>query len=113
MYVSSKNGVMTAVFSVQSEEARAALESQMYTLRENLELRELKVDAVEVNVSDFDFSHSDQQTMNGDQSKADNGNGRQMKFEFESSEEAVSNEEKEAVRKQVMRDNGSQIDFTA
>ena len=38
-----------------------------------------------------------------------------MKFEFddESSEEAVSNEEKEAVRKQVMRDNGSQIDFTA
>ena len=113
--VSSKNGVMTAVFSVQSEEAKAALESQMYTLRENLELRELKVDAVEVNVSDFDFSHSDQQTMNGDQSKADNGNGRQMKFEFddESSEEAVSNEEKEVVRKQVMRDNGSQIDFTA
>lgn len=113
--VSSKNGVMTAVFSVQSEEAKAALESQMYTLRENLELRELKVDAVEVNVSDFDFSHSDQQTMNGDQSKADNGNGKQMKFEFddESSEEAVSNEEKEAVRKQVMRDNGSQIDFTA
>lgn len=70
--VSSKNGVMTAVFSVQSEEAKAALESQMYTLRENLELRELKVDAVEVNVSDFDFSHSDQ-TMSGDQSKADNG----------------------------------------
>lgn len=113
--VSSKNGVMTAVFSVQSEEAKAALESQMYTLRENLELRELKVDAVEVNVSDFDFSHSDQ-TMNGDQSKADNGNGKQMKFDFDdeaSSEEMISNEEKEAVRKQVMRDNGSQIDFTA
>lgn len=112
--VSSKNGVMTAVFSVQSEEARAALESQMYTLRENLELRELKVDAVEVNVSDFDFSHSDQ-TMSGDQSKADNGNGKQMKFDFDdnSSEEIISNEEKEAVRKQVMRDNGSQIDFTA
>ena len=113
--VSSKNGVMTAVFSVQSEEAKAALESQMYTLRENLELRELKVDAVEVNVSDFDFSHSDQ-TMSGDQSKADNGNGKQMKFDFDdeaSSEEMISNEEKEAVRKQVMRDNGSQIDFTA
>ena len=55
--VSSKNGMMTAVFSVQSEEAKAALESQMFTLRENLELRELKVDAVEVNVSDFDFSY--------------------------------------------------------
>lgn len=39
-----------------------------------------------------------------------------MKFDFDdeaSSEEMISNEEKEAVRKQVMRDNGSQIDFTA
>ena len=113
--VSSKNGMMTAVFSVQSEEAKAALESQMFTLRENLELRELKVDAVEVNVSDFDFSRSDQ-AMHGGQSKADDGNGKQMKFDFgddSSDESAISNEEKEAVRKQVMRDNGSQIDFTA
>lgn len=112
--VSSKNGMMTAVFSVQSEEAKAALESQMFTLRENLELRELKVDAVEVNVSDFDFSHSNQM-MGGEQSKADNGNGKQMKFDFgdETSDEIVSSEEKEAVRRQVMRDNGSQIDFTA
>lgn len=113
--VSSKNGMMTAVFSVQSEEAKAALESQMFTLRENLELRELKVDAVEVNVSDFNFSRSDQ-AMDGGQSKADDGNGKQMKFDFgddSSDESAISNEEKEAVRKQVMRDNGSQIDFTA
>lgn len=113
--VSSKNGMMTAVFSVQSEEAKAALESHMFTLRENLELRELKVDAVEVNVSDFDFSRSDQ-AMDGGQSKADDGNGKQMKFDFgddSSDESAISNEEKEAVRKQVMRDNGSQIDFTA
>ena len=39
-----------------------------------------------------------------------------MKFDFgddSSDESAISNEEKEAVRKQVMRDNGSQIDFTA
>lgn len=52
----------------------------------------------------------------GGQSKADDGNGKQMKFDFgddSSDESAISNEEKEAVRKQVMRDNGSQIDFTA
>ena len=113
--VSSKNGMMTAVFSVQSEEAKAALESQMFTLRENLEARELKVDAVEVNVSDFDFSHSNK-SMNGEeQGKADNGNGKQMRFEFdeEESNNKISNEEKEAVRIKVMRDNGSQIDYTA
>lgn len=113
--VSSKNGIMTAVFSVQSEEAKAALESQMFKLRENLESRELKVDAVEVNVSDFDFSHGDK-SMNGEeQGKADNGDGKQMRFEFdeEESDEKISNEEKEAVRRRVMRDNGSQIDYTA
>ena len=54
---------------------------------------------------------------NADGSEAEMcGNGKQMKFDFgddSSDESAISNEEKEAVRKQVMRDNGSQIDFTA
>ena len=66
-------------------------------------------------MSDFDFSRTDQ-AMDGGQSKADAGDGKQMKFDFgddSSDESAISNEEKEAVRKQVMRDNGSQIDFTA
>lgn len=38
--------MMTANFTVQTEEARLALESQMYQLRDTLEQKEIKVEAV-------------------------------------------------------------------
>ena len=63
---------MTANFTVQNEEARAALESQIISLRENLEQRNLKVDAVEVSVSDFTFSQSGQADT-GDQKGVQSG----------------------------------------
>lgn len=114
--ITAKAGVMTANFTVQSEEARAALESQMYTLRENLEQKELKVDAVEVTVSNFDFT----QAGNGDedQKNMDQGDGRSRRYRVEESDDEESDEltaeqEAERVRRNVMRDNGSSIDFTA
>ena len=58
--VVAKNGVMTATFQVESDEAKHALESQMYTLKENLEAKNIKVEAVEVQVSDFSFGQSNQ-----------------------------------------------------
>ena len=114
--ITAKAGVMTANFTVQSEEARAALESQMYTLRENLEQKELKVDAVEVTVSNFDFTqagHGDE-----DQKNMDQGDGRSRRYHVEESDgeesdELTAEQEAERVRRNVMRDNGSSIDFTA
>lgn len=113
--VTAKAGVMTANFTVQTEEAKAALESQMYTLRENLEQKELKVDAVEVTVSNFDFTHAggDEDSKNMDQ-----GDGRSRRFRMEEQEgeetdELTAEEEAERVRRNVMRDNGGSIDFTA
>ena len=47
---------MTANFTVQTEEARLALESQMYQLRDTLEQKEIKVEAVSISVSDFSFA---------------------------------------------------------
>ena len=73
---------MTANFTVQNEEARAALESQIISLRENLEQRNLKVDAVEVSVSDFTFSQSGQADT-GDQKEFNQGNGKRARFDFE------------------------------
>lgn len=108
----AKNGVMTATFNVQSEEAKNALESQILTLRENLEAKNLKVEAVEVQVSDFTFGQSNQaegQNQKNFETKAD------KKFRYDSGEdtEAVDEVNAEAVRRQVMRDSGSSIDFTA
>ncbi len=112
--ISTRAGMMTANFTVQTEEARMAVESQMYTLRENLEQKELKVDAVEVTVSNFEFTQSG----NGDDQKNLNqGDGRSRRFRMEEQEEdgeEISQEaEAERVRRNVMRDNGGSVDFIA
>ena len=112
--ISMKEGMMTANFTVQTEEARMAIESQMYSLREALEQKELKVDAVEVAVSDFSFTRSGGE--DGDSKNMEQGDGRSRRFHFEEGEEEEetnATEEAERVRRSVMRDNGSSIDFTA
>ncbi len=112
--VTSKNGVMTASFTVQSEEARQALESQMYTLRENLENKNLKVEVVEVQIADSDFTQRDQ-TGSEDQKNPNNGNGKQMRFDFEEDDEEQESSEKENadIRRSVMTDSGNNVDYTA
>lgn len=109
----SKEGMMTATFHVQTEEARQALESQMYTLKENLEAKEIKVESVEVHVSDFSFEQSTEAEA---QRQNDMQNGSKRKFRYDvadEEEDADIIDEKEALRKEVMRNNGSSIDYTA
>lgn len=111
--VSSKEGVMTASFVVQTTEAKAVLESQMITLRENLEQRNLKVEAVEVSVSDFAFSQSGQADT-GDQKDFQHGNGKQSRFRYDTEEETDDAEKLSEKTDRSMRlDSGSSIDFTA
>lgn len=109
----SKEGMMTATFHVQTEEARQALESQMYTLKENLEAKEIKVESVEVHVSDFNFEQSTEAEA---QRQNDMQNGSKRRFRYDAAEEDEdmdAADEKEALRKEVMRNNGSSIDYTA
>ncbi len=111
--VVSKNGVMTANFQVQTEEARHALESQMLVLRDNLEAKNLKVESVEVHVSDFSFNQSNQAE---GQSQEEMARQNRRKFRFDAGEDESSEEKAvnaEQVRRQVMRDSGGSIDFTA
>lgn len=63
--IEMKDGICTANFIVRNELAKAAVESQLQTLKETFEERGLKVDAVEVNVSDFSFNQS-RQTFSGE-----------------------------------------------
>lgn len=112
--VSNRNGVMTASFTVQTAEAKEALESQMFQLRENLEQKNLKVEAVEVSVSDFTFNQS-AQADTGDQKDFRQGHGKRMRFtpDEEEEDETTVGAEAEQVRRSVMRDTGSSIDYTA
>lgn len=114
--VTSKNGVMTANFTVQTEEAKEALQSQMYSLREAIESRSLKVDAVEVEVSDFAFSQSSQADAQQEQKDYEKNDGRRFRFNFEN---PGPEEDGDAVSGSISSQNtrrldaGTSIDFTA
>ncbi len=110
--ISSRDGVMTASFLVQTHEAREALESQMFQLRENLEQKNLKVDAVEVSVSDFSFEQSDFQQP-GDNKDFGQGDGKARKYDFEGESEEDVEAAEEQLRQNVMQDLGSSVDFIA
>ena len=112
--ISAKEGMMTANFTVQTEEARLALESQMYQLRDTPEQKEIKVEAVSISVSDFSFAQGGGD--DADSKNLEQGDGKSRRFQFEDSEEEAqeaSDKEAERVRKSVMRDHGGSVDFTA
>ncbi len=112
--VTSNHGVMTANFTVQSEEAKEALQSQMFALREALESRSLKVDAVEVEVSDFTFSQSNQADSQN-QKEFEKGSGRRFRFDPDGEEDGTDNKDTVVSGSQGRSrlDMGSSIDFTA
>ncbi len=113
--VSSNNGVMTANFTVQSEEAKEALQSQIYQLRETLESRNLKVEAVEVEVSDFAFS-KDTETGEQDSKSFEKGDGKSRKFNFSLGDDDEAENAKDVnhtAERKPRLDYGNSIDFTA
>lgn len=113
--VESKGGVMTANFTVQNEVAKEAIESQIQVLREQLDEKNIKVDAVEVNVSDFDFEGSSMAEGEAEKQGSKQSQAGQRKLlnldSLDEAEETLTEEEELAV--EVMKQNGSSIDFTA
>lgn len=57
--VTSKSGVLTADFVVENETAKEALEKGLPALIEKFNEQGLKVEAVEVRISDYDFTRQD------------------------------------------------------
>ncbi len=53
--ITEKEGMMTAQFTTQSEVAKEAIESQMAALRESLQNQGIRVEHIEVTVSEFGF----------------------------------------------------------
>lgn len=111
--VVEKNGEMTANIITQNHAAKEAIESQIQTLRESLNNQGLKVEAVEVTVSEFAF-RQDTQTGQGTENqdnKDNHSNRRKIDLStFDENEENVTEEEKLAAK--VMRENGGSVDYT-
>ncbi len=111
--VTSKNGVMTANFTVQTQEAKDALESQLFQLRQNLEQKEIKVDNVEVNVSNFDFSQN-AGTGADSQSDFNRGNGKANSFKYDEDEDYDNVSEGDTVTETTHNMGvGNQVDYIA
>ncbi|MBE5929604.1 MAG: hypothetical protein E7268_00910 [Lachnospiraceae bacterium] len=85
--ITEKEGMMTAQFTTQTEVAKEAIESQMTALRESLQNQGIKVEAIEVTVSEFGFER--------DRQSEEHGNGEPEKrrksgsFTVEDTEEAT------------------------
>ena len=70
--ITEKEGMMTAQFAAETHAAKEAIESQLVQLREALQEQGLKVESIEVMVSDFSFnqnSQAGQSTAEGDAQK--------------------------------------------
>lgn len=110
--VSSKNGVMQAQFRVESPEAKAALESQIADLKLNFENQGLKVEHIEIMLSEAGIGGRDSgKETEGQPEKGKNRSLRKIDLEDDIEAEEVSKEE--AVRAYTGGAAGSNVDFTA
>ena len=107
--VSSNQGVATATLTVQNEMAKEVLESQLVVLRENLESQGLKVESVEVNVSNFGFKNQeDSNNHNFDQKK-----GSAKRFRVDAGEQALDGDNVSQETETERQDGESIVDYTA
>ena len=104
----------TAHFTAQNEIAKEAIESQMVVLRENLESQGLKVEAIEVTVSNFDFTQNGGAAADGNDRGGQQRNRRGISFEEAvGAESAAGMSEAEQIAADLMERNGNQVDYTA
>lgn len=113
--IAAKEGVVTAVFTTENETVRAALESQLVTLKENFAQQGVKVEAVEVTVA----SHAFEQNLNGDESHADEQMPEKKRgsrritlndLTADNLEDELSDEDR--IVAEMMKENGNTVDYT-
>lgn len=109
VHVSSTGGVATATLVVENQIAKEALESQMITLKQSFEEQGLKVDAVEVTVSEFGLKQEQGQMQNGQESRA----GKHSFRENAGTGSAEETPEDTAQTAEARRDINSVVDYTA
>ena len=109
LQVSAAGGVTKAMLIVENQMAKEALESQMITLKETFEEQGLKVDAVEVTVSEFGLDHQNHQ----EQQDQKNGTKRR-RFRLDTGAEDSAKDEAGVQMVQAERkDVNSVVDYTA
>ena len=112
--VASKNGVLTASFTAENQISKEAIESQVQMLKDNLNNQGIKVEAIEVNVSQFGFRQNTESGADAQgQSKQQKKTGTRRINLDSFNEESADISEEEALAARVLRDNGGSVDYTA
>lgn len=119
--LSSKDGNVTAQFTTQSELVKAALESQIMILKENLEQAGVKVNAVEVSVESHAFERNlDEQSQNSGQEAKEEEEKRLRKAtrrlninDLYADDNSVELSEEESLTAEMMQADGNVMDYKA
>lgn len=108
--ITSKNGVMTAEIHTENQSAREAIESQLQILKESIQERGLKVEAIEVRVSDFNFTDS-RNSESDASSDGKNANHRNRKADLNGMDgmEDISEAAKSA--REILENAGSTVSY--
>ncbi len=120
MQVQQEGDVVTAKLIAQNENVKNALETQMMQLRQSLEEKGIKVNAVEISVGTHEFERNLEEGMsqqfneaNGErQQNSARGRTRNLnRDELDGLGEELT--EEEALAATIMRDNGGTVDYSA
>ncbi len=109
--VIAKDGIMTAHFTAQNELAKEAIESQMQFLKDNLNNQGLKVESIEVTVSNFSFDQSNQTP--GGSEKGQQNHSQNHNLNLVEADQSVNSNDSETQDIGLMNQTGSSIDYTA
>lgn len=114
LQIASKDGIVTAQIATETEMAKQALESQLITLKENLNQQGVKIEAVEVVIASHEFERNLDSQANGEEENKQNGNRQHRKIDFDimqASEEELTPQE--AIIREMMLANGNKINYMA
>lgn len=113
--VTEKNSEITARIAVSNEAVKNALESQMATLRENLQDANIRVNDVEITIATHEFERNLEQNAGNENGRH---NGQQYTHQSsnnggnKSGQNDIASDEAKLTA-QIMRDNGNSVDFMA
>jgi flagellar hook-length control protein FliK len=108
--VVSKNGQLTASFVTENQITKEALENQLQTLKENMNNQGIKVEAIEVTVSNFSFGQSNQTESGSKQQKGSTKKSINLD-DFNYADEELTDEQLLAAK--VLEQSGGSVDYTA
>lgn len=112
--ISNREGAVTAQFIAQNESVKAALESQIMELKENLEQQGVKVEAVEVTIAEYSLERNpdgnEASSEQGKQSKRGSRNLNLRELDLDEDEDLT---EEERLTAEMMQSEGSTVNYTA